>query len=373
VSRDDAGAFGAVRSAALNGTLLVVSLVVCFAALEIGLRLLGGVKETRWIPHDIDPNKRISFIPGSQKLFDTDEFNFVMKINSLGRRDIEWTQQMFLEPGNILFIGDSFIAGAGVASESTIPTLIESRSSDAGVPREVFNFGISRGGPRDYLALLDEALAFGIRAETVVVAFFVGNDFFPDVPSRSTPAKQASPRPRKPAFRSELLQFLKIRLSHSTRIIGWSLTLGRLFGVRVYDSLGSYVFLRNQTPEQEAVFRDRLQYLGRIKERCAENQRELFGVIIPNKIQVENADQLNDFIYDGAKPDRLILEYCREIGIECLDLLPVLTAAHRAGQGPIYFPVDRHLTPAGTRITADAIVEFLAASDAARWRPSAPL
>jgi lysophospholipase L1-like esterase len=99
-----------------------------------------------------------------------------------------------------------------------------------------------------------------------------------------------------------------------------------------------------------------------MKKRCDRSGRDLYGVIIPNKIQVENRDELTDWIYDAAKPNRMIGEYCDEIGIPCLDLLPVLSEAYQSHRQNLYFPVDRHLTPAGTAIVAEALADFLARS-----------
>lgn len=86
--------------------------------------------------------------------------------------------------------------------------------------------------------------------------------------------------------------------------------------------------------------------------------------MIPNKIQVENTRELTDSIFDAAKPNRLISEYCAEIGLPCLDLLPVMADAHAQGGGPLYFPIDRHFTPKGYALAADALFDFLVRSGA---------
>ena len=128
-----------------------------------------------------------------------------MKANRFGRRDHEWTESMLRDPRNILFIGDSMVAGNAVADEATISTQIESRSAESGMAREVFNFEIPGGQPPDYVELMDIALAHGIRAETVIVGLFVGNDFYPSVLDPSEPTKPTLPTPPSTwELRSEL-------------------------------------------------------------------------------------------------------------------------------------------------------------------------
>jgi undecaprenyl pyrophosphate synthase len=73
---------------------------------------------------------------------------------------------------------------------------------------------------------------------------------------------------------------------------------------------------------------------------------------------------LSSSVYDAARPHRDILDYCSEIGIECLDLLPVLGEAWERDHQPVYFPIDRHLNPHGYQLSADAIATFLLAEGA---------
>jgi hypothetical protein len=53
------------------------------------------------------------------------------------------------------------------------------------------------------------------------------------------------------------------------------------------------------------------------------------------------------------------MEYCAERGLPCLDLLPVVTSAHESGADALYYAIDRHFTPNGMKLVADAIYEFL--------------
>ena len=123
------------------------------------------------------------------------------------------------------------------------------------------------------------------------------------------------------------------------------------------------MYLRKHTEKQAALFRDILSHVGKMKDACDQTGRDLYAVLIPNKIQVENTSDLTNDVFDAEKPNRLISEYCAEIGIPCLDLLPVMAAAQARGAGPLYFPIDRHFTPTGYSLAADAIFDFLVQSE----------
>jgi hypothetical protein len=156
---------------------------------------------------------------------------------------------------------------------------------------------------------------------------------------------------------------LRLRVSQSPRLVGLALTAGRWLGITVYDTGGSYIFLREQTPEQRELFERILAEIARMRDLAASHGRRLYVVVIPNKMQVENGEDLTGRIYDAGAPNRRILAWCEEQGIPCFDLLPPLVAAARE-PGPLYYPIDRHFTPRGYALAADRILDFLTAEGA---------
>jgi lysophospholipase L1-like esterase len=317
--------------------------------------------------HDVDhANRGLSFLPYHQRRYETSEFSFLASYNRFGRRDVEWPTRVVADPSSILFVGDSFVYGIGADHEGTLPSLLEARAARDREPREVMNFGMPAGAPPGYAFLLEDAFAKGFRAGTVVAGVFTGNDFYPGVLREfSEPASGAGPRepeaapPQRRGPRSALLELLRLRASQSARLVGLTLTLGRWLGIPVYDSAGAYVYLRERTPEQEAVFQAILSHLGRAHAACRAEGRRFFIVGFPNRIQVENRAELTNAIYDAERPGRDVLAYCRAHGIPCLDLLPELTRAHRETGAPLFFPIDRHFNAEGYRVAADAIYAFL--------------
>src|SRR5262249_26524668 len=155
---------------------------------------------------------------------------FEAHFNSFGRRDVEWSPAVVADPGNVLFIGDSFAFGVGVEHEQTIPSQLEARFAKAGHPLEVMNFGMpGNGAPPTYALLLDDAIAKGFGARTVVVAIFVGNDFYPSVLDAVESKPAVPPRAESDddgdswLSRWRTLQLLKLRVSRSARLVGWTL------------------------------------------------------------------------------------------------------------------------------------------------------
>lgn len=76
-------------------------------------------------------------------------------------------------------------------------------------------------------------------------------------------------------------------------------------------------------------------------------------VAFPNKIQVENREDLSSATFEAEKPNRLIFEYCSEIGIRCLDLLPVMASEYEQTGQALFYPIDRHPTEKGYRVAAE--------------------
>jgi hypothetical protein len=349
------------RALAQNAALSAVSLLTLFGVLELGVRLFVDLEARQPTSvRDVDWSHPTRFLPGSRRTYRTTEFEFTVAFNRHGRRDVEWSAETVADPRSILVIGDSFVLGNAVEAADTIPSRMEARLAERGDPREVMNFGMPGGAPPHYALLLEGALREGFAARTLVVALFVGNDFYPSV---FQPLRPAPERPAAGPAGSALLRLLRARLAQSPRSVGFALTVGRWLGITLYDTGGSYVFLRVQTPEQQQLFERILGEVRRMRNLAAAHGRRLHVVVIPNKLQVENGDDLTGRIYDAAAADRRILDWCQREAIPCLDLLPALTAAARES-GPLYYPIDRHFTPRGYDLAAARIVDFLAAEGA---------
>jgi lysophospholipase L1-like esterase len=351
-----------VANLLLAGASLALTLGVIEAAVRI---LVDFDRQKPFAVYDVDhEHGGLSFLSSRSRHYAAAEFSFDAHYNAFGRRDVEWPPETVADPNSVLFIGDSFAYGIGVEHEDTLPSQLEAHLAAAGRPVEVMNFGMpGNGAPPAYARMLDDAIGKGFAARTVVVAIFVGNDFYPDVLADPGAKRVEAPAPRRPSLLShwKTLTFLRLRVSQSARLVGWALTASRWLGVSLYDSAGTYIFLREQTPEQQALFRRIVGYVGRMKERCDETRRRLVVLILPNRIQVENRDALTGGVYDAARANRDIVAYCDEIGVACLDLLPVLSERFERDGEPLFYAIDRHLNRLGYRVVGEEVARFLLA------------
>ncbi len=359
-----AGTTERLRALGLNLLLMSIAGVVSLGALELGVRIFVDMNAQQPLGvRDVNMETMLSFLPGRERTYETEEFRFTVSTNRFGRRDSEWTPAALADPTNLLMIGDSFVLGNAVENEFSIPSQLEAIYAEAGHPVEVFNFGMPGAAITQYKLNLEEAFGIGVAARTVLINVFVGNDFDPNYLPGKQEARLRAPehkaRPRSWTPRSSLVEFAKRRASQSPRTVGYLLKLGQLIGVRLYSTPAAYVFFRQQTPEQAADFRRMLEVLGEIKMLCDANDRDLYVVAFPNRIQVENHEDLSSETYDAGKPNRLILEYCAEFEVRCLDLLPGLAAEYERNREPLFYPIDRHPNEKGYRLAAEAIARFI--------------
>ncbi len=342
-----------------NALLFVCSLLLFFALAEVVTRLTW--KQPVHALYQVRPDQ-YHFIPNSEGLYKTSEFEFKVKINRFGRRDWEWTDSVMKDPCNIVFIGDSFVFGYGVNDADTVPTLLERELEEQGKKSEVFNFGGGRDFP-GYRSLTREAIEMGIHAKTILIGIFLGNDFTQEEPVDRRAGRAKSPsrgRIRTPELAdSAFYQFLKVRISSSLLFTGLLFKTGKWLHREIYPTSTGYIFLRDWTKNQEALFYSFLSQSLDIAKIARENERDVVFVIFPNKAQVENAADLTSSVYDASLPDKRILDFCDKHGLRCLDLLPPLRSAYDRDHRPLYFHVDRHLNAQGNRLAAAAVCEYL--------------
>lgn len=346
---------------------LAFGVLLAFLIAEVGVRLFVDLEAQ--LPgriRGIDPERPTAFLPGTSYRYESNEFDYTVSFNRFGRRDVEWDAAAIANPDNVLFIGDSFVLGNGLEHEEAIPTQLEGLLGGDGVQPEVFNFGMPGGGPQQYADLLQEALEQGFAASRIIVMIFVGNDFYPRViddpvfdPERRKEIIERRASAPDPPASSHLLKFVRSRASQSAIVVDWALRLGDLVGLSLYSSPSTYVFQRRLAPAQQQTLDTILGSVDRMKRLADEARRELFLVVMPNRIQVENAGALTSTTMDAQAPNRRVASACATLGIDCLDLMPILQAEHRKSDEALYYPVDRHVTPVGAELSATAIAEFL--------------
>ncbi len=114
------------------------------------------------------------FESGTETVFDTPEFHYTAKINSLGFRDHE-IEAKRSDKLRVMTLGDSFTFGSGVALEETWTKALERELSGAGCAFEALNLG--RGGRAvDGYADIAETAIPVLQPDLVLVAVLQGDD-----------------------------------------------------------------------------------------------------------------------------------------------------------------------------------------------------
>jgi hypothetical protein len=129
---------------------------------------------------------RLKANPGFRGRFMHPEFSGIpVEINDWGLRDgMDEATPPKPEEVSVLILGDSFAFGTGVSLEDTFHERLETRAAEiVNRPLRVFGAGIPGYSPFQELRLLNE-LAQSTRPNVVVLAFYEGNDFGPNLIAR---------------------------------------------------------------------------------------------------------------------------------------------------------------------------------------------
>jgi hypothetical protein len=279
--------------------------------------------------------------------------------NTLGFPGGEFQQAK--RPGiyRIAALGDSFAIGPAVPFADNYLTLLEAAQPDV----EVYNFGVSGAGPREYDAILRQyALAF--QPDLVLVSIFVGNDITESL---------ATPRcldPRRDSL--YLLASRGLRLwterqrkeNEGTLSITDRYSEGTLSSTtfREIEARRLVVCMDPAPPGLERKWLRALRYLDRMVKLCRQQRVPIACVLIPDEFQV-NADvramaaakaQANARSLDLEKPQRRLLAFFAERAVPCLDLLPSFKVVPQT-----YAPRNTHWNARGNRLAAEQISQWL--------------
>jgi hypothetical protein len=268
--------------------------------------------------------------------------------------------QLDKEPGRfrVAALGDSFAVGPAVPYSDNYLSLLE-----AGLPEtEVYNFGVSGIGPREYLTILRRDV-WRHRPDLVLVSIFVGNDITESV---------ATPRHLDPRQSATYLLLTR----------GWRLFRARCAGsestadtgeqadptglpaetFREIESRRLEVCLRSPSPALEKKWKSALAYLSEIAAECRRHHVPLGVVLIPDEFQVNGSVLAQALKYRGVTrddfdvriPQRRLLDFFADQAVPCLDLMPAF-----ATKSDTYAPRDTHWNVRGNHLAARRIRQWL--------------
>lgn len=150
--------------------LVMASVAVALLFGEISLRAfhLGSTRNVSLY------HGKISKLSPHTSFMNYHENQNLVVTNNLGFHDRE--RQATNDNYRILVLGDSFVEGRQVKTESLFTTRLENKLTAGGVRAEVLNGGVEGTGTPYQYVLWQEFFAPAIKVDHVVLCFFMGND-----------------------------------------------------------------------------------------------------------------------------------------------------------------------------------------------------
>ena len=399
---------------------MLLAAVVGLATLKVADFVVGVAANSR-------ERHLLRLVPGSSLHHKSNEFDYVFRANRLGLRGPDIP---FAKPAGtfrVVVLGDSFVAGYGVAEEHLVTTLLQDELSKDPGPRsgagaaavrrvEVVNVG--RVGTSTIRELdLYEKLGRRFEPDLVLLAYYLGNDRA-EIMQEQTPAELAAWHPdgrvRRLAFAAfpnlylELAMIRQSRrqrrdfsprnaqeivedLRHEARARGGDpqaavaryeslapkiradVASGGLSEQRVIDSCiepdRPRLALDADAPDAAQAWERTTEHLDKLLRSVERDQARLAVVAIPAPYQVDR----RSLDFHRALGYRMRESWLQGRADTSLALeawagrrnVPLLdlTDQLRDSETPLYFVEDVHFTPAGNAAAARAIAEFLHARE----------
>lgn len=336
----------------LNITLIIISCLVSFLLLEVGLRIFFPLIRPRLITKKNTPSNFIRKIKYGQPLFEgifqCAEYVTAIRTNSEGFRDTEHQIEKSKGVFRIIVLGDSFTYGLGVEAEQAYPKVLErilnEKSLNSDVHYEVFNMGIAGIGTLEERQILEYAIRY--KPDLVLLGLFVenrwnpdnGNDLYDNFKSAKIPLK---PKRGLLYYLNSLQIFLATYSDTYFLLMTRAGTFLRKFLIGLRENQNLY--------ELGLSWRITKEELTRFGNIAYESGAEFALIRIP-------------FLFDAysSKPDatsRILEEFGRENKLNVCDLL---TPLRRQKDKSLYYPADGHWKSLAHTLAAKEIYSYLA-------------
>jgi lysophospholipase L1-like esterase len=359
----------------LRLALMLGSLVFALVIAEFGLRLAGAYSPASL--HLSPPNTDMRDV-------ETD-WDITYHSNSQGLRDDEYTAAKPDGTIRIVVIGDSFTFGQGCQRGEIFPDLLEARLNAAGYHAQVINVSHVGIGPESYFVLL-QSIALKYRPDVVVLNTF-GNDAS-EVKKSSLPSRLV----RSLSHSSNLfvlLRALRYRMAQQAQSDFWTTVEAQANNNKSADSATRVADFRKEhgtapnnlvaasvgdpqevarwidTPVDGAGWSQFQDYVGAMANICRTHGIKFVIGIIPDGAQVDphqlamrqkfGVPLRESVLTESGKFQQLVHEFATAKGIMCLD---PLTKFRAVGAG-LYFDSDLHWSPAGHKLYADLLADYL--------------
>ena len=316
------------------------------------------------------------------------DFDYEIKINSLGLRDRELSKKK--KPGitRILTLGDSFAFGTGVDAEWRFSDVL-GRALDDGV--EVLNAAVAGWGT-DQEMIYYEHLGRQFEPDVVILTVMIGNDVLNNLLDHLF--LDTAPKPRF-VLEEEQLRLIDqnprapvpgtLRLKLWLRESRFIVFVKRRIDMWTYDhepcgEPGQFavpqewlkkrnshwrVFAKTYDRDFEKAWETTEAIITRLARRCSEDGARLLVFAHPMEIEVDDAwraelvarTSVDTSQYDFGKPYARLAEFCRRQGLDFVYPLEEFRAASRRQR--LFFDLDPHPNRHGHAVAARVLLRVL--------------
>ncbi|MCA9435244.1 MAG: hypothetical protein KC964_10210 [Candidatus Omnitrophica bacterium] len=351
------------RVALLIGTTLILGILFPLALAEIGLRLFWGgyYEKDAESRYQRDEILGWSPIPNFDGVHGGAEFKVRVRHDSNGMRGREVSPARVHDVSRVVFVGDSMTYGHAASDEEAFVGLLDSR--DNGI--ETVNLGVGGFNTcQEFLRL--KYYGFKYHPDLVVLDVFWNDIYWENL---------ESPGPKFEVRDGELVQLGFDLEDLNSELIFQREEEGREWRDRLYvyrlvsDSIKllraqfrdnfSRKFKEGSKEKDEKTWAIMEALLLEFKNICEENNTPLLVVLIPDQVEVETDKKVLGLPPQFSEIKPRLEKFLSENDIDFYSPLSDLKEDYLRIQRPLYYNLNRHMTPDGNRALADAMEPVL--------------
>jgi hypothetical protein len=372
------------RALVANLWLAVFSVSVSYFALD----LAAGWILIRPLSPPLVPDavRHHRLVPDSFAEFQQRDFSYVQRVNTHGMRGKEFSTGKTPGSYRILMLGDSFTMGKGVEDDQTFSVVLENsletKRETCGKPVEILNAGVDSYAPilgllylkGELLPLEPDLVIYNLDVSDLVQEAAYRKQGVHDANGQVVAVPQHaegdSPMETFRIWTERHLFFTRVALLYANRLLGYRELTVRDVLTRADVDVVAHTLKGDVDRSQQ--WRDIFDSITRMNQFCAEHGITFMLSTYPWAHQISDTEWVpgrSAFLPEGAEQsDRsevAIRERSAAGGVELIDAKPAFSAYD--GKEPLYFAYDMHWTPAGHRVMAKSLEDYLVRRLSTTW------
>ncbi|MGE0759292.1 MAG: SGNH/GDSL hydrolase family protein [Pirellulaceae bacterium] len=371
-----------------NAWLAIFSVALTYVAVD----LAAGYLLIKPLSPPLVPDKfrHHRLMPNSNVQFTQRDFSYVQRVNNLGMRGEDRPAEKSPDTIRIVTLGDSFTMGKGVEDEETFSVGVERILNErlavcsSRLTAEVLNGGVDSYAPilsyiqlkRDIAPLKPDLVIHNLDVSDLVqeaayrkIATYAPGGELIGVPQRETRNLSLTDRSRNWVEKHLLLT--RLLLYYVNRAFGYKELTVRDVVTQANFEVAAHT-LHGDSVDRSQQWVDLFDSLGKISELSKRIGADYVLTTYPWGHQVNDREWIPGrytFMPEGAIASDSSVErvatFARASGIRYLDLQPAFRAY--AGEAPLYFRYDNHMTVRGQALMAREIADFIGETYLPKW------